>query len=157
MIKLIDSAAANAANNFGLEKDSLYIKEIIVNEGVKLKRFMPKAMGMVNPIQKKTSRIKIVLDKMPEEKIKQMRTEKSRLRETYPPLSSERLRKSAPASPPPSEDKEADLSKKPEIKKEFAKGAPRSKAELATGQAKKPKFGGIKSIGRKFFRRKSIG
>ena len=34
--KLLDSAMANAHNNFGLVKENLYIKSIIVDEGVKL-------------------------------------------------------------------------------------------------------------------------
>lgn len=160
LIKLIDSAAANASNNFGLEKDTLYVKDIIVNEGVKLKRFMPKAMGMVNPIQKKTSRIKIVLDKMPEEKIKQIRSSKKGEAGASSEERASRARsEGGERSEVPSESKvgslaeqeskaderEIDFGKKPEIKKEFAKGS------------KKPKFEGVKSIGRKLFRRKSIG
>ena len=148
LIKLINSAAANAVNNFGLEKDVLYIKDIIVNEGSKLKRFMPKAMGMVNPIQKKTSRIKIILDRMPEEKIKQIQSRKHTLLSGAPAHDID-MSKSREVSLAEQErttdEKEIDSGKKPEIKKEFAKGA------------KKPKFDGVKAIGRKLFRRKSIG
>ena len=41
--------------------DALYIERAVVNEGPKLKRFMPAAMGRATPIQKRTSHIEIVL------------------------------------------------------------------------------------------------
>ncbi|KKT28430.1 MAG: 50S ribosomal protein L22 [Candidatus Yanofskybacteria bacterium GW2011_GWA1_44_21] len=62
MIKLLKSALANAENNFHMVKENLYIKSILVNEGVKLRRFEPKGFGRVSPIQKKTSLITVVLD-----------------------------------------------------------------------------------------------
>ena len=60
--KLLNSAIANAENNFSMVKENLYIKELIVNEGVKLKRFRAKGFGRAANIQKKTSHIKLVLD-----------------------------------------------------------------------------------------------
>ncbi len=64
--KLIRSAIANAENNFNMVASNLYIKEFYVDEGVKLKRFQPKAMGAVGEIQKKTSHIHLVLaEKVP--------------------------------------------------------------------------------------------
>ena len=62
MRKLVSSAMANAQNNFGLVKENMYIKQIIVGEGPKLKRFRPKGFGMTSPIEKKTSRITLILD-----------------------------------------------------------------------------------------------
>lgn len=61
LAKLLDSALANASRNFGLVQDNLYIKQVIVNEGTKLKRFRPKGFGMTAPLEKKTSHIKIIL------------------------------------------------------------------------------------------------
>ena len=61
MKKLLNSAVANAENNFSMVKDNLYIKEFIVNEGVKLKRFRAKGFGRAESIQKKTSHVKVVL------------------------------------------------------------------------------------------------
>ena len=64
--KLLRSAIANAENNFNMVASNLYIKEFYVDEGVKLKRFRPKAMGAVGEIQKKTSHIHLVLaEKIP--------------------------------------------------------------------------------------------
>lgn len=70
ILKLLKSAIANAENNFKLKKDNLYIKEIFVDEGAPLKRWMPRAYGRASQILKKTSRITIKL----EEKIKTLKT-----------------------------------------------------------------------------------
>ena len=60
--KLLNSALANAHNNFGLAKDNMFIKEILVDEGPKLKRFRPKGFGSTSPLEKKTSNIRLVLE-----------------------------------------------------------------------------------------------
>lgn len=71
ILKLLNSAQANAKNNFHLDENNLYISKIIVDEGPKLKRFMPRARGSASPIQKKTSHITICLDEIiPGKKIK---------------------------------------------------------------------------------------
>ncbi len=62
LIKLLNSAVANAENNFNMVKDNLYIKEFLVDEGVKLKRYRPKAQGRAGEIQKKTSKVRLILD-----------------------------------------------------------------------------------------------
>ena len=59
--KLLRSAIANAEHNFNMVPSNLYIKEFWVDEGRKLKRFRPKAMGAVGEIQKKTSHVHVVL------------------------------------------------------------------------------------------------
>jgi large subunit ribosomal protein L22 len=61
LIKLLKSAIANAENNFNMVKDNLYIQDIRVNEGMKLKRMRPKGFGRAAMIQKKTSLIQITL------------------------------------------------------------------------------------------------
>jgi large subunit ribosomal protein L22 len=62
--KTLRSAVANAEyasreNNTALDVDALVITRCVVNEGPKLKRFMPAAMGRATPIQKRTSHIEI--------------------------------------------------------------------------------------------------
>ena len=64
--KTLRSAVANAEhasreNNTELDVDALYITRAVVNEGPKLKRFMPAAMGRATPIQKRTSHVEIEL------------------------------------------------------------------------------------------------
>ena len=44
-----------------MDVDLLYIKHAVINEGPKLKRFMPAAMGRATPIQKRTSHVEIVV------------------------------------------------------------------------------------------------
>lgn len=59
---LLESAIANATNNFKLEKESLYIVEVRVGDGLRLKRFTPKAFGSATPIWKRSSKITLILD-----------------------------------------------------------------------------------------------
>jgi large subunit ribosomal protein L22 len=64
--KTLRSAVANAEHqsregNVSLDVDELYIARAVVNEGPKLKRFTPAAMGRATPIQKRTSHIDIVV------------------------------------------------------------------------------------------------
>lgn len=64
--KVLNSAVANAEykgreSNEPVDVDTLYVKHAVINEGPKLKRFMPAAMGRATPIQKRTSHVEIVL------------------------------------------------------------------------------------------------
>ena len=61
LIKLLDSAVANAENNFGLDADKLYIAEIYANAGPTLKRIRPRAQGRAFRIRKRTRHITIVV------------------------------------------------------------------------------------------------
>lgn len=60
--KLIESAAANAENNFKQSKDALVIKEIIVTEGPTYKRRVTISKGRAHPILKRTSHITVKLE-----------------------------------------------------------------------------------------------
>jgi ribosomal protein L22 len=59
--KLIDSAAANAENNYELVADDMRIAEITVDEGPTLRRFRPRALGRATRINKRTSHISVAL------------------------------------------------------------------------------------------------
>ena len=61
LLKLVNSAAANAENNFGMDTDSLYVSECFVCQGPTLKRIRPRAQGRAYRINKKTSHITVVL------------------------------------------------------------------------------------------------
>jgi large subunit ribosomal protein L22 len=76
LLKLLNSAIANAQNNFGLEKNNLYISEMLVNDGPTLKRWRPRAMGRSAGIKKRTSHIIMVLDKKVAKKDKKLKTSK---------------------------------------------------------------------------------
>ena len=62
ILKLLKSAVSSAANNFNLSSENLYIANIFVDEGQKLKRFRPRAFGRAGAIHKKTSHITLILE-----------------------------------------------------------------------------------------------
>ncbi len=62
VLKLLNSAIANAENNLELNRDDLYVAEVYANQGPTLKRFRARARGSASPIMKRTSHITIVLD-----------------------------------------------------------------------------------------------
>ncbi len=62
LLKLLRSAQANAKNNHKLDPDTLYIKEIRVDQGPMLKRWMPRSRGSIAMIQKKMSHVTLILD-----------------------------------------------------------------------------------------------
>jgi large subunit ribosomal protein L22 len=62
--KLINSAVANAEQNFEMDVDKLYIKRIFADEGPTLKRFRPRAMGRAARIGKRTSHLTVILDEI---------------------------------------------------------------------------------------------
>ncbi len=61
MKKLIESAVANAKENFNMEQKDLVVKDITVDQGFTLKRFIPRAFGRASKINKRTSNIRVVL------------------------------------------------------------------------------------------------
>lgn len=75
--KLIESAVANAKNNFNVREENLVIKDIQVNKGIVLKRIMPRAQGSASRINKRTSHISITLEERePKAKMKKGRKQK---------------------------------------------------------------------------------
>ncbi len=62
LIKVLNSAAANAENNLGMSKSDLYVAECYANAGPILKRVMPRAKGSAARINKRTSHITVILD-----------------------------------------------------------------------------------------------
>ncbi len=74
ILKVLNSAAANAEHNYNLKKENLFIKEILVNSGPMLKRWRARAFGRAAPIRRKSSHLSIILEeKVPALKIKPIR------------------------------------------------------------------------------------
>ena len=65
LLRLLDSAAANAEANHDLVADDLRISAVAVDEGPTLKRFRPRAQGRAFRIRKRTSHITIVVETAP--------------------------------------------------------------------------------------------
>jgi len=61
VLKTIKSAAANATNNFGMDEDRLYISEIFACDGLRMKRFLPRAKGSASGLVKRSSHITVVV------------------------------------------------------------------------------------------------
>lgn len=59
--KLLLSAVANAKENNGIDQSVLLVKEVRVDQGMIMKRSMPRSRGSANPIHKHTSHIIIEL------------------------------------------------------------------------------------------------
>lgn len=61
LLKLLRSAIANAKNSYHLSPEKLFVKEVRVDQGQKIKRWTPRARGAVNLIEKKMSHVSLVL------------------------------------------------------------------------------------------------
>ena len=63
LLKLLKSAVANGVNDESkaMDVNKMYVAECFVSQGVTLKRIRPRAQGRANRINKKTSRITMVL------------------------------------------------------------------------------------------------
>jgi len=59
--KVLKSAVANAAQNPNIDENTLYVKEIFVDQGPSLKRWRPRAQGRAASIKKRTSHITVVV------------------------------------------------------------------------------------------------
>ncbi|HRZ30452.1 MAG TPA: 50S ribosomal protein L22 [Candidatus Paceibacterota bacterium] len=60
--KLIESAVANAKNNFKAKEEDLYIKNITVDKGNVIKRARPASRGRAFPIRHRLSHIEVTLE-----------------------------------------------------------------------------------------------
>lgn len=127
ILKLLKSARMSAINNFNLLPENLYISNVLVDEGTKLKRFRARAFGRAGAIHKKTSHITLIIE------------ERSGL--ASKPKTIVKLRRSEGVGAPTKASEETKNKKFP-----FTKAA----------EEIKPK-GRFEGITRRIFRRKAIG
>lgn len=62
LLKLLKSAVANADQKGGVDIDNLVVKQLLVDSGPTMKRWLPRARGSASPILKRTSRVSVTLD-----------------------------------------------------------------------------------------------
>lgn len=62
VLKLLQSAKANAVNNHDMFEDSLFVKFVTVDEGPTLKRMLPRARGRADMVRKRTCHVTITLE-----------------------------------------------------------------------------------------------
>jgi len=78
ILKLLNSAIANAEHNLNFKKENLFIKEIKVDQAGSLKRWQPKAHGRATPILKRLSHIYLALEEIVPTKIKAKKAKKEK-------------------------------------------------------------------------------
>jgi len=166
LLKLINSAIANARHNFNLNKEDLYISQISVNAGPVLKRWRARARGRATPILKRTSHITLVLS--PQEVAKE--GDKIKAETSSEAASQETKREEAKAASLPQDEiktsekqaKTSTKSEKDSLEKQkpsssgkervFRKTTSQKTPPASKGNLNRPNLGKIKNI----FRRKSI-
>ncbi|MBQ3374840.1 MAG: 50S ribosomal protein L22 [Erysipelotrichaceae bacterium] len=62
ILKVLNSAVANATHNHNLDEEKLFVKACYADEARTLKRWMPRAKGSASPIMKRQSHITVVVD-----------------------------------------------------------------------------------------------
>lgn len=111
ILKLLNSAIANAVNTFKLKKENLYIKTVTVDGGPVLKRWRPRAFGRAAPIRKRSAHITMILGERVESgkpaEAKAEVLEKPKMVETLKTFTKEKAK----------EDKEAEASGKKQAEK----------------------------------------
>jgi large subunit ribosomal protein L22 len=85
LYKIVKSAVANAENNFKQDKDSLYVKEVVVGKAVTLKRSVPISRGRVHPILKRSSHVHVMIGVRDEGKTKSPKAAKAAAGKTETP------------------------------------------------------------------------
>jgi large subunit ribosomal protein L22 len=69
VLKVLDSAVANARNNDGLDPEELYISACYADEGTTVKRWRPRARGRATRIRKRTCHITVIVSRLPEDRL----------------------------------------------------------------------------------------
>jgi len=59
ILKILNSAIANASNNESISEDELYVTKIFADSGTRLKRFKPKARGRAGAFDRPSSHLTI--------------------------------------------------------------------------------------------------
>jgi len=75
LVKLLDSAVSNAENNFKIDKEGLFVKEIRIDDGVPFKRWRPVSRGRAFQVLKRTCSINLVLGIKEGFKVKEIKKE----------------------------------------------------------------------------------
>jgi large subunit ribosomal protein L22 len=67
VLKVLESAIANAENNFNLDPDELVVCKAYVDAGPTLRRWRPRARGRITRVRKRTSHITVYVGTEEEE------------------------------------------------------------------------------------------
>lgn len=136
---LLKSALANAVNNGGLDAENLYVREIRVGDGLRLKRWLPRAFGRATPLLRRSAHVTVVLEEKVEGKNRAVKIKKQ-----------EKPEKEEAEVIPESELQEIQAEEEKEIKAEHKTVKPEK--EIVKGKKPSPNVSGAK----KMFQRKSM-
>jgi large subunit ribosomal protein L22 len=73
VMKLLDSAVANAEHNDNIPEEELYVARAFADEGPTMKRWRPRARGRGTRIRKRTSHVTVVVARFQDEELDQRR------------------------------------------------------------------------------------
>lgn len=144
VLKTLQSAIAGAMHDFQVDENNLFVAQVFVNEGPKLKRIRPRAKGSAYQIQKKTSHLTIILGELEKGKKGKQEMKKS--------LRSETLGHSDSAS------HQTQMGSRPKASKEkvVAEKVKAKKPFVDTSKKQQEKATSVVSGARTRFQRKSI-
>ena len=77
VLKLLDSAVANAESNQSLPEDELFVARAYADEGPTLKRWRPRARGRGTRIRKRTCHVTIVLSRFSDDELERRRRQEA--------------------------------------------------------------------------------
>lgn len=143
LVKLLQSAVANAKQNFNLDKKDLFVEKIFVNAGATLKRWLPRAMGRATTIRKRTCSVELFLGSKKATDLKKKATAK---KPSQPEVTTDKLKETKEKI---ETVQEAETKVRPETKKE-------KRPFGASAVAKKRYFSRQTPGAKKVFRRKSV-
>ncbi len=141
VLKLLRSAVSNAKNG-DMAVEKLIVKEIRVNEGPVLKRFMPRAQGRATSIHKKSSHITLILEE----------SEKA-VKPRFKIVKAARVKKSELEKMKKVEERRKKDEPQGEVKETLKKREPVYNEDKSKDVKTKEK----PSIGKRMFRRKAMG
>ena len=61
VLKVLNSACANAEHNYNMDINNLYVKATYVTDGIRMKRMLPRAKGRGDIIIKRTCNITVIV------------------------------------------------------------------------------------------------
>ena len=69
VLKLLDSAIANAGNNDDIPEDELFVSACFADEGPTMRRFRPRARGRATRIRKRSCHVTVIVSRLPEDQL----------------------------------------------------------------------------------------
>jgi len=73
VLKVLESAVANARHNDGLDPEELYVSACFADEGTTVKRWRPRARGRATRIRKRTCHITVIVSRLPDDRLARRR------------------------------------------------------------------------------------